>query len=150
MISTVRSSTFHSNHSGLLSSTFNAPAHGNSQAIYTHAGSSFQAPASNPSSGAFQPFNEHVYAPAPYYVGNHVTNAPFAGRYSSYTPGCSYLKYDSMFLPRPEFPKYSGDPLEFKAFMNNFETHIEPRICDQKALFCLLVQHCVDAVKKRI
>ena len=150
MISTVHSSTFHSNHSGLLSSTFNAPAYGNSQAIYTHAGSSFQAPASNPSSGAFQPFNEHVYAPAPYYVSNHGTNAPFAGRYSSYTPGCSYLKYDSMFLPRPEFPKYSGDPLEFKAFMNNFETHIEPRIYDQKALFCLLVQHCVDAVKKRI
>ena len=50
-----------------------------------------------------------------------MTNAPFAGHYSSYTPGCDYLKYDSMFLPRPEFPKYSGDPLEFKAFMNNLK-----------------------------
>ena len=53
MISTVHSSNFHSNHSGFLSSTFNAPAYGNSQAIYTHAGSSLQAPATNPSSNAF-------------------------------------------------------------------------------------------------
>ena len=82
MISSVHSSTFHSSHSGFPSSTFNAPAYGNSQAIYTHAGSSLQAPVTNPSSGAFQPFNKQVYAPAPYYVGNHVTNAPFAGHYS--------------------------------------------------------------------
>ena len=34
--------------------------------------------------------------------------------------------------------------------MNNFETHIEPRVQDQKMLFCLLTQHCVDSVPQRI
>ena len=28
--------------------------------------------------------------------------------------------------------------------------HIEPRVLNRKALFCLLLQHCVDSVKKRI
>ena len=55
-----------------------------------------------------------------------------------------------MFLPRPIFLKYFGDQLELKAFMNDFETHIKPQIFDQKALFCLLFQHCIDAVKRRI
>ena len=34
--------------------------------------------------------------------------------------------------------------------MNDFEMHIKPRIFDQKALFCLFIQHYIDAVKKRI
>ena len=55
-----------------------------------------------------------------------------------------------MFLPRPEFPKFSGDPLEYQAFMQNFETHVEPRVSDQRALFTLLTQHCTDPVRKRI
>ena len=41
------------------------------------------------------------------------------------TPYQSWLynvDYDSMFLPRPEFPKFKGNPLEFKSFLNNFET----------------------------
>jgi len=38
----------------------------------------------------------------------------------------SYLSYDKMILPRPEFKKFSGDPLEFKTFFTNFKTHIEP------------------------
>ena len=71
-------------------------------------------------------------------------------QYSAYAPGFHDLTYDNMFLPRPELPKYSGDPLEFKAFISNFETHIEPRVKDQKMLFCLLTQHCVDPVRERI
>ena len=65
-----------------------------------------------------------------------------------YTP--SAANYDSLFLPRPEFTKFSGDPLEFKTFMSNFETHVEPRVRDEKALFCLLLQHCTGEVKNRI
>ena len=72
------------------------------------------------------------------------------GQYSSYTPGFDNHTYDNMFLPRPELPKYSGDPLEFKAFISNFKTHIEPRVKEQKMLFCLLTQHCVDPVRERI
>ena len=60
------------------------------------------------------------------------------------------VNYDSLFLPRPEFPKFSGDPLEYKAFMSNFETHIEPRVRDEKTLICLLLQHCSKDVKDRI
>ena len=71
-------------------------------------------------------------------------------QYSSYAPGFHNLTYDNMFLPRPELSKYSGDPLEFKAFISNFETHIEPRVKDQKMLFCLLTQHCVDPIREHI
>ena len=72
------------------------------------------------------------------------------GQYSFYAPGLDNLTYDKMFLPRPKLPKYSGDPLEFKAFISNFETNIESRVKDQKMLFCLLTQHCLDPVRKRI
>ena len=34
--------------------------------------------------------------------------------------------------------------------MQNFETHVEPRVSDQRALFTLLTQHCTDPVRKRI
>ena len=60
------------------------------------------------------------------------------------------VKYDNHFLPRPELPKFSGDTLDFKSFINSFETHIEPRVQDEKTLFCLLLQHCSKVVKDRI
>ena len=60
------------------------------------------------------------------------------------------VKYDDLFLPRPESSKFSGDPLEFELFISNFETHVESRLQDQRALFCLLVQHCTDPVKEKI
>ena len=60
------------------------------------------------------------------------------------------VNYDSMFLPRPEFPKFSGDPLQYRTFITNFETHVESRIKDPKMLFCFFTQHCVDAVRERI
>ena len=60
------------------------------------------------------------------------------------------VKYDDLFLPRLELSKFSGDPLEFKLFINNFETHVESRLQDQRALLCLLVQHCTDPVKEKI
>ena len=57
------------------------------------------------------------------------------------------VKYDDLFIPRPELPKFSKDPLDFKGFINNFETHIEPRVQNEKTLFCLLLQHCSKVVK---
>ena len=60
------------------------------------------------------------------------------------------VNYDSMFLPHPEFPKFSGDPLQYRTFITNFETHVESRINDPKMLFCLFTQHCVDAVREQI
>ena len=33
--------------------------------------------------------------------------------------------YDHHFLPRPEIPKFNGDPLQYRNFKMNFETHIE-------------------------
>ena len=59
------------------------------------------------------------------------------------------VKYDNLFLPRPELSKFSGDPLEFKLFISNFKTHVESRLQDQRAL-CLLVQHCTNPVKEKI
>ena len=87
----------------------------------------------------------HRYSLQP---GNELSCMPYPGQQSSYVPGRP--SYDSMFLPRPEFPKYSGDPLEYSSFINNFETHVEPRVKDQKMLFCLLTQHCVNSVRERI
>ena len=60
------------------------------------------------------------------------------------------VDYDSMFLPRPEFPKFKGNPLEFKSFLNNFETHLEPRVHDERTLFCLLLQHCSEDIQGQI
>ena len=61
------------------------------------------------------------------------------------------LSFDSLFLPRLEFSKFSGDPLEFKNFLSNFETtHVESRVTDQNTLFCLLVQHCTEPIKDKI
>ena len=122
----------------------------NYQTVYIHANSELPLAAANPIAGVFQPVGQQLHAEVPRRFGDQAFTAPLAGSYATFAPGCNYLKYDSMFLPRPEFPKYSGDPLEFKAFINNFETHIEPRELNQKALFCLLLQHCVDSVKKRI
>ena len=44
----------------------------------------------------------------------------------------------------------TGDSLQYRTFITNFETHVESRIKDPKMLFCLLTQHCVDAVRERI
>ena len=78
-------------------------------------------------------------------IYSHVSPLLYPGVYNQ-----NSVNYDSLFLPRPEFPKFSGDPLEYKAFMNNFETHIEPRVRDEKTLICLLLQHCSNDVKDRI
>ena len=83
------------------------------------------------------------------YASSQPKGVPPLRQYSSYVPGLDNLTYDNMLLPRPELPKYSGDPLEFKAFISNLETHIEPRVKDQKMLFCLS-QHCLDPVRERI
>ena len=58
--------------------------------------------------------------------------------------------YDELFLPRPEFKKFDGNPLEFNSFLINFETHVKPRVHDKKMLLCLLLQHGEASVKERI
>ena len=65
-------------------------------------------------------------------------------------PRAHQLSYDELFLPRPEFKKFNGNPLEFHSFIANFERHVEPRVSDQKILFCLLLQHCEGKVRDRI
>ena len=55
-----------------------------------------------------------------------------------------------MFLPRPEFSKFNGKPLEFKSFLNNFEMHLELRVLDERTLFFLLLQHCSNNIQNQI
>ena len=74
--------------------------------------------------------------------------SPFTN--TPYQPWLYNVDYDSMFLPRPEFPKFKGNPLEFKSFLNNFETHLEPRVQDERTLFCLLLQHCSEDIQGQI
>ena len=65
-------------------------------------------------------------------------------------PWQTNLSYESLFLPRPEFAEFLGDPLEFKNFLNNFEILVESRVTDQNTFFCLLVQHCTDPIRDKI
>ena len=67
-----------------------------------------------------------------------------------YQPWLYNVDYDSMFLPRPEFPKFKGNLLVFKSFLNNFKTHLEPRVQDERTLFCLLLQHCSEDIQGQI
>ena len=136
-----------------ISCGFSTFAIANSGTYCTYSNTKFSAAnVGNDTSSVFQPLYQDSYAQAYVnrYANNQSTREPICCQYSTYTPGCNYLKYDSMFLPRPEFPKFSGDPLEYQAFMQNFETHVEPRVSDQRALFTLLTQHCTDPVRKRI
>ena len=75
---------------------------------------------------------------------------------SQYYPVIPFLSdyrqpsYDELFLPRPELKNFNGNPLEYKSFISNFETHVEPRVRNSKMLFCLLLQHCGDKIKESI
>ena len=88
--------------------------------------------------GSFWPHESRAYPTRP-------TVQPPPG----FTP-FSYLSYDELFLPRPEFKKFNGNPLDFRLFITNFETHVEPRVHNKKMLFCMLLQHCEDNVKSMI
>ena len=96
------------------------------------------------------PLNESASCPsldAPQHLPTR-SYSPFTN--TPYQPWLYNVDYDSMFLPRPEFPKFKGNPLEFKSFLNNFETHLEPRVHDERTLFCLLLQHCNEDIQGQI
>ena len=58
-------------------------------------------PASNPSGPSPSSADSPIYS--------HVSPLLYPGVYNQ-----NSVNYDSLFLPRPEFPKFSGDPLEYK------------------------------------
>ena len=62
----------------------------------------------------------------------------------------TYPTYDELFLPRPEFKRFNGNSLAYRAFISNFETHVQPLLNDQRMLFCLLLQHCESNVEDKI
>ena len=57
---------------------------------------------------------------------------------------------DDLFLPRPEFVKFDGNPLNFITFKTNFEKHIKPKVRDSEMLFCYLLPHCESNVKEKL
>ena len=81
---------------------------------------------------------------APQHLPNR-SYSPFTN--TPYQPWLYNVDYDNMFLPKPEFPKFKGNSLEFKSFLNNFETHLEPRVQDERTLFFLLLQHCNEDIQ---
>ena len=62
---------------------------------------------------------------------------------------CIFHK-DDLFLPRPEFVKFDGNPLNFTTFKTNFEKHVKPKVRDSEMLFCYLFQHCESNVKEKL
>ena len=62
---------------------------------------------------------------------------------------CVFHK-DNLFLPRPEFVKFDGSPLNFTSFKTNFEKHVKPKMRDSEMLFCYLLQHCESNVKEKL
>ena len=67
---------------------------------------------------------------------------------SSSHPQIFYL--DDRFLPKPEITKFNGDPLQYRNFKTNFETHIESKFRDPKIVLCLLLQHCDVKARNRL
>ena len=57
---------------------------------------------------------------------------------------------DEFLLPRPQIPKFDGNPLNFMTFKNNFVKHIVPKIADRKMLLCYLLQHCEPKIRDKI
>ena len=76
-------------------------------------------------------------------VGSHI-----------YPPAETYFRQpflvEDWFLPRPEFPKFDGDPLKFRTFMNNFERHVETKVGSSKLRLCYLIQHCEPKIQDKI
>ena len=96
---------------------------------------------------------EDNWNPRNYYRPNLRPNMSQARQppgFASFAPYPYNVSYDELFLPRPEFKKFNGNPLEFRSFISNFETHVEPRVHDNTMLFCLLLQHCEDKIKSKI
>ena len=48
-----------------------------------------------------------------------------------------------------KFRKFNGDPLQYRNFKMNFETHIESKFKDPKILLCLLLQHFEPKLRNR-
>jgi len=93
----------------------------------------------------------YVYTnPGPSFYGQRQT--------SSYVnPGPQFYDYqmqsrtiDDYFMPRPEFAKFDGNPLNYRIFINGFEKHIETKVSDGKLRLCYLIQHCEVKVKSKI
>ena len=53
-------------------------------------------------------------------------------------------------MPRPELPKFNGNPLNYTFFINGFEKHIESKTSENKLLLYYLIQHCENTVKEKI
>ena len=67
-----------------------------------------------------------------------LNSLPLLANNLTYMPGqgsmclSGRVNYDSMFVTRPEFPKFFRDPFQYRMFITKFETHVESRIEDQK------------------
>ena len=92
--------------------------------------------------------------PGDYYPANlpesfvPVSNPQVCAPHPHVTP-CVFHK-DDLFLPRPEFVKFDGNPLNFMTFKTNFEKHVKPKVRDSEMLFCYLLQHCESNVKEKL
>ena len=90
----------------------------------------------------------------PFHSSNPTVKVPysvnpyFANNY--YQPWSQPMWYDDMYLPRPEFARFSGNPLQFRTFMNNVERHIATKVRDTNMLLCYLPQHCEDPIKNKL
>ena len=87
--------------------------------------------ASRPPLDARQYLSTQSYSP--------FTNAP-------YQPWLYNVDYDSMFLPRPEFPKFKENPLEFKSFLNGMGRTLEQMHKSKYFYFCELrgLEQCIN------
>ena len=72
-------------------------------------------------------------------MGTH-TNPTLQSYWSTQPYGLQpqFRNPDEWWLPRPEFPKFDGNPLNFRTFVNNFEKHIEARVNDHTLRLCYL------------
>ena len=82
-------------------------------------------------------------------INRHSNPCVNVGSYFNNQPE-QFRTVNDWFMPRPELPKFDGNPLNYTLFINGFEKHIESKISDNKLLLCYLIQHCENTVKEKI
>lgn len=78
----------------------------------------------------------------------HVDNNNYVVHVNDNRPRLNYqpLLQDAMLLsmnlPKPDIPRFSGDPIDYWGFINNFEVNIAKRLNDDRFTLSYLIQFC--------
>ena len=61
-----------------------------------------------------------------------------------------YTEVGDRYLPKPAIEKFTGDPLDYWAFVNRFTVHIADRIASDDLKLVYLLQHCSKPLYEKV